>query len=255
MTDPAGVSLPVNGRAALVRGLSRVFLDERDGPLPALLLALTVLAGLLDAISILRLGGVFVATVTGNLIFLGLAAAGATGFHVGLSVLTVCTFIGGVLIGSRACQAARSHRGRALRNVMVIKIWLAGTVSVIAIASGSPFVGGARYAMLGLMATSMGAQLAAIRYCKVPDLATVVVTMTITAVLTEHGSGWRDPKLLRRWLAVGAFAIGALSGGLIILNLGPTVALVCGLSIIVAVAIAAHLLSRTSPDWSAPPSA
>src|ERR1700761_6924553 len=125
----------------------------------------------------------------------------------------------------RADRQPGPHRGRALRNVMVVKIWLAGTVSVIAITSGSPFVGGARYAMLGLMATSMGAQLAAIRYCKVPDLATVVVTMTITAVLTEHGSGWRDPKLLRRWLAGGAFAIGALSGGVIILNLGPTGAL------------------------------
>jgi uncharacterized membrane protein YoaK (UPF0700 family) len=252
MTEPVGVPVAVDRRAGLVDVLRRVFIDEQDGPLPALLLALTVLAGLLDAISILRLGGVFVATITGNLVFLGLAAAGATGFAVGTSALALGAFLGGVLIGDRACRAARSHRGRALRNVVAIKIWLGCGVSVIAITSGSPFPVGARDAMVVLLAISMGAQLAAIRYCKVPDLVTVVVTMTIAAFLTEHGGGWRDPKLLRRGLAVAAFVIGALSGALIILNVNVIVALLFGLVIMVAVGIAAHLLSRTSPEWSAP---
>ena len=175
------VSVSEHRGGAFVRGLSRVFLDERDGPLPALLLALTVLAGLLDAISILRLGGVFVATITGNLIFLGLAAAGATGFHVVTSAISIVGFVVGVLVGDRACRAARSHRGRALRNVLAFKLW-------------------------------------------------------------------------RRGLAVGAFLLGALLGAVIILSLGVIVALIFGLSIIAGVAIAAHLLSRTSAEWAAPPS-
>ena len=70
-------------------GLRRAFLDERHGPLPALLLALTMLAGVLDATTILRLGHVFVATMTGNLVFMGLAAAGAQGFSVGVSALAL----------------------------------------------------------------------------------------------------------------------------------------------------------------------
>src|SRR5881227_2481884 len=112
------------GRPAGRSGLARptgVFIDERHGPLPALLLALTVLAGGLDAISILRLGGVFVATMTGNLVFLGLAAAGAKGFAVGTSALALGGFVLGALIGGRACRAARSHRAMALRNVLVVK--------------------------------------------------------------------------------------------------------------------------------------
>lgn len=248
------VSVSEHRGGAFVRGLSRVFLDERDGPLPALLLALTVLAGLLDAISILRLGGVFVATITGNLIFLGLAAAGATGFHVITSAISIVGFVVGVLVGDRACRAARSHRGRALRNVLAFKLWLGCGVAIIAITDGSPFSAGARDALIVLLAMSMGAQLAAIRYCKVPDIVTVVITMTITAVLTEHGGGWRDPKLWRRGLAVGAFLLGALLGAVIILSLGVIVALIFGLSIIAGVAIAAHLLSRTSAEWAAPPS-
>ena len=97
---------------------------------------------------------------------------------------------------------------------------------------------------------SMGAQLAGIRYLKVPDLLTVVLTMTIVGALTEHGGGWTDPKMLRRGMALVAFAIGALSGALLILNVGVAAALSFGLGIIIAVAIAAHLVSRSSSSWS-----
>jgi uncharacterized membrane protein YoaK (UPF0700 family) len=232
-----------------------VFLNERDGPLPAFLMALTVVAGLLDAVSILRLGGVFVATMTGNLVFLGLAAAGAKAFAVGTSALAVGGFVIGVPIGGWACRAAHSHRGAALRNVLAVKLWLAGAVLVITVATGSTFSRGTRDVMVVLLAMSMGAQLAVIRYLKVPDLMTVVLTMTITGALSERASGWRDPKLLRRGLAVVCFAVGAVSGGLLVLNVGLTVALALGLCILVAVGIASHRVSGSPTSWSAPRSA
>jgi hypothetical protein len=135
VTDPArGSAAPARSS----RGLVRAVLDDKDGPLPALLLALTVLAGVVDAVSILRLGHVFVATVTGNLVFLGLAAAGAKGFDVCTSALAVGGFIVGALIGARACQAARSHRGLALRNVLGVKTSLAGVVTAAAFISAHP---------------------------------------------------------------------------------------------------------------------
>jgi uncharacterized membrane protein YoaK (UPF0700 family) len=243
-------SLRTGARAR--RGLRAALLDERDGPLPALLVALTVLAGVVDAVSILRLGHVFVATMTGNLVFIGLAAAGAKGFAVGTSAIALGAFLIGVLIGGRACRAARSHRGRALRNVLGVKLALATPVTLLALLSGSPFSIGVRDTILVLLATSMGAQLAAIRFLKVPDLLTVVLTLTITGALTERGRGWDDPKTLRRALAVVAFAVGALSSALLILNVSVGAALLLGLVIIVGCAIAAHLVSRTSASWSAP---
>jgi len=229
--------------------------DESHGPLPALLLALTVLAGVVDAISILRLGQVFVATMTGNLVFIGLAAAGAKGFEVSTAALALGGFVVGVLIGGRACEAARSHRGLALRNVLAVKLWLAGAVTLIAILTGPRFPTGTRDAMLVLLAMSMGAQLAAIRFLKVPDLLTVVLTMTITNVLTERKRGWHDVAMLRRGLSLVAFAVGALSGALLILNVGIAAALSFGLAIIIATTIAAHRVSRTPTSWSAPRSA
>jgi uncharacterized membrane protein YoaK (UPF0700 family) len=252
VVDQASVSSSIESGPLAVRGFKAVFVDERDGPLPALLLALTLLAGVLDALSILRLGGVFVATMTGNLVFLGLAAAGAKGFAVGTSALALGGFLAGVPVGAHACRAARSHRGRALRNVMAVKLSLAGAVTVIAIVTGARFATGIRDLVIVLLAMSMGVQLACIRYLKVPDLLTVVMTMTIIGALTDRASGWTDPKFLRRGLALVAFAIGAVGGGLLVLNVGVAAALLFGLCILLAVAIAAQRASGSTTSWSAP---
>jgi uncharacterized membrane protein YoaK (UPF0700 family) len=49
------------------------FAHPRHGPLPALLLTLTIATGVVDAVSILALGRVFIANMTGNVVFVGFA--------------------------------------------------------------------------------------------------------------------------------------------------------------------------------------
>ena len=49
----------------------------RHGPLPPVLLSMTVVTGLVDAVSYLTLGHVFAANMTGNVAFLSFALAGA----------------------------------------------------------------------------------------------------------------------------------------------------------------------------------
>src|SRR6516225_3242752 len=56
---------------------------SRDGLLPPLLVALTVVTGLVDAFSYLILGHVFVANQTGNVVFLAFALAAIGCFAVG----------------------------------------------------------------------------------------------------------------------------------------------------------------------------
>src|ERR1700712_1348240 len=76
--------------------------DRRpDGPLPELLLALTVVTGLVDAFSYLSLGHVFVANMTGNVIFLGFALVGVPGFDVAASLVALAAFALGALAGGR----------------------------------------------------------------------------------------------------------------------------------------------------------
>ena len=52
--------------------------DARHGPLPLLLIVLTVVTGLVDAVSYLKLGHVFVANMTGNVVLLGLGVGGVS---------------------------------------------------------------------------------------------------------------------------------------------------------------------------------
>ena len=76
-------------------------LQSTDGPLPLLLIGLTVVSGLVDAVSYLGLGHVFVANMTGNVVFLGFVAGGAADISAGLSIVAIGAFMVGALAGSR----------------------------------------------------------------------------------------------------------------------------------------------------------
>lgn len=52
-------------------------LGSRHGPLPPLMIGLTVVSGLVDAFSYVILGHVFVANMTGNVVFVAFGIAGA----------------------------------------------------------------------------------------------------------------------------------------------------------------------------------
>jgi uncharacterized membrane protein YoaK (UPF0700 family) len=57
------------------------------------MLMLTVLTGVVDAVSILSLGRVFVANMTGNVVFVGFALAGASGFSLSASLSALAGFL------------------------------------------------------------------------------------------------------------------------------------------------------------------
>src|ERR1700722_10940641 len=100
MTRSAAARNPWSGSVA----------DPRHGPLPALLLALTVVTGLVDAVSILALGRVFVANMTGNVVFVGFALAGAPGFSLAASLSALAGFVVGALGGGRLTSRITGRR-------------------------------------------------------------------------------------------------------------------------------------------------
>jgi uncharacterized membrane protein YoaK (UPF0700 family) len=65
------------------------------------MLVLTVLTGVVDAVSILSLGRVFVANMTGNVVFIGFALAGAPGFSLSAALLALAGFVIGAAAGGR----------------------------------------------------------------------------------------------------------------------------------------------------------
>src|SRR4051812_42765665 len=98
----------------------------RHGPLPPLLLGLTLVTGLVDAFSYLLLGHVFVANMTGNVVFLGFAIAGATGFSIPASLVALGSFVFGALIGGKVGSRLRHHRGHLLTATTTLQAVLLG---------------------------------------------------------------------------------------------------------------------------------
>src|SRR5581483_2497456 len=87
--------------------------DKSDGPLPSPLLVLTFLAGVVDAVSYLSLGRVFVANMTGNVVFLGFAAAGAHKFTMPAVVAAIAGFLVGAFVAGRFASNTPSHHRAA----------------------------------------------------------------------------------------------------------------------------------------------
>jgi hypothetical protein len=73
-----------------------------------------VVTGLVDATSYLKLGHVFVANMTGNVVFLGFGIAGARGISVRASLTALGSFLVGGVVGGRIGARRSSDRGRHL---------------------------------------------------------------------------------------------------------------------------------------------
>src|SRR6516165_10791585 len=108
---------------------------DRHGPLAPLLIALTLVTGLVDAFSYLALGHVFVANMTGNVVFLGFALAGAPGFSIPASLLAIAGFLVGALIGGRLASGIGENRSRFVATTMLVKVALVGVAFVVVIAT------------------------------------------------------------------------------------------------------------------------
>src|SRR5215469_14900630 len=68
---------------------------------PAILLAMTAVTGVVDAVSFLAMGHVFTANMTGNVVLLGFALAGASGLSVSRSSVALIAFLAGAIVGGR----------------------------------------------------------------------------------------------------------------------------------------------------------
>ena len=104
--------------------------------LTAALIALTVSCGVVDAVSFLALGRVFVATMTGNVIFLGFALAGELSLSVLASLTAIGSFVAGVLAGGLLAARLGQHRGRHLGAAAAIAVVpMAAAIALSAVAS------------------------------------------------------------------------------------------------------------------------
>ena len=219
--------------------------DARDGLLPPLLVALTVVTGLVDSFSYLVLGHVFVANMTGNVVFFAFALAA--------SVAAIgCFAVGALIVGrlgrSLVGSPGRSPAGRRELllgvNAGIEAVILAETVTMAAL-TPRPIPAGLRYALIVALSLAMGAQNATARKLAVPDLTTTVLTLTITGIAADSPlAGATGAHAARRLISVAAMFVGALAGALLVLRVHIVYPLVIALIILVAVAVFATVRAR-----------
>jgi uncharacterized membrane protein YoaK (UPF0700 family) len=225
--------------------------EDRHGPLVPMMAVLTLLTGVVDAASYLKLGHVFVANMTGNIVFLGFAIAGAGGLSIAASLLALSSFLLGAFAGGWLGARHASHRGRLLRAANVTQASLILVALLVAAVANEPLEQAARYALIVLLALAMGVQNAAAQRIAVPEFTTTVLTRTLTGLASEARLvGGAGSQLGRRSVAVTAMLIGAISGGLLVLDVSVAAALAVALALAAAVTLAAHAQSGSDAAWT-----
>lgn len=224
---------------------------ENTGPPPAdpeargvrlvvVLLSLTVVSGLIDAVSYLGLGHVFTANMTGNVVVLGFAAAGAPGFSVPHTSTSLALFLVGAAVGGRIAKRFGGGSRRTWAQItLAAETVFVGASAVVAIAA--PGATATIYAVIALTAFAMGLRNATVRKLGVPDLTTTVLTMTLTGLASESragdGSGHRSP---RRTASVLAMLAGATLGAWLVIHHG------LGIPLLLSAVLAGLLTVATS---------
>ena len=226
--------------------------DARHGPLPLLLIVLTVVTGLVDAVSYLKLGHVFVANMTGNVLFLGFAAADAAQFSVAVPLVAIGSFLLGALAAGRLGSRTDEHRGRLLALATYAQLSVVGIAFAISLASSDLSGGILAYALVAFLAFAMGLQNAAARRLGVPDLTTTVLTQTVTGLAADsHFAGGANPNIGRRLLAIASMFIGASVGAVLTLHVSVSAALAVAVALLLINAMAGYRLSSSKAAWTA----
>ncbi len=217
-------------------------MSEPEGPSQLLVVSLatlTVVSGVVDAVSYLGLGHVFTANMTGNVVLIGFAIAGAPGFSIAASATALAAFLAGAATGGRI--GLRVHQKRQL---LVTAVSLeAGFTVVAAIIAGSVAVlstGWPRYTVIAVLGFAMGVRNSVVRTMGVADMTTTVLTMTLTGFAADSSlGGGHNPNAARRTISVVCMLVGALVGAAFVIHVHPGAAL--GLAAVLTVSLAAFL--------------
>jgi uncharacterized membrane protein YoaK (UPF0700 family) len=222
--------------------------------LPPLMILLTVVTGIVDALAYLRLGHVFVANMTGNVVFLGFAAAGAHGLSVPGSLLALACFLPGGAAAGRLAGRFGEYRLRLLRAAAAVQLLLCMVAVAVAAAAGRDLGTAGRYALIALLALAMGVQNATARRLAISGLTTTVLTLTLTCIAADSWlGGGSGAKTARRVVSVAAMLLGAVIGALLLLHAALVAPIALASGILAVVLGAADRGSREAQSPVRPP--
>lgn len=177
------------------------------------LLLLTFATGLVDSISVLVLGHVFVANMTGNVIFLGFWFAPHTVVDLTAAGVAFVGFVFGAIVGGRFVRHLGYEERLWLTVALGAQVVVMLILAVLAGAGVLHYSGVGRIVLIATLATVFGAQNVAARRFGIQDLSTTVLTATIVGIGAESrlagGSGEGEGL---RYSVVATMCGGAIVG-------------------------------------------
>ncbi|MGH3644157.1 MAG: YoaK family protein [Mycobacterium sp.] len=160
------------------------------------LLLLTFATGLVDSVSVLVLGHVFVANMTGNVIFLGFWFVPHSGIDLVAAVVAFASFVAGAVLGGRLARHLDDRVRRWLVVALGIEVVALVILSILAGTGVLQYEGGGRLILIAGLAIVFGSQNATARQFGVQELSTTVLTQTIVGLGFDSrlagGTGQRE---------------------------------------------------------------
>lgn len=179
----------------------------------AALLLLTFATGLADSISILVLGHVFVANMTGNVIFLGFWLAPRTSIDLTAVVVALPTFVCTTILSGRISRHFADRTRQWITTVLATEITLLVALAILAGAGILQYHNNTKLIMIGVLAVTFGLQHSSARQFGIQELSTTVLTSTIVSLgLDSRLAGGSGDRQALRLSVVLTMCAGAFLG-------------------------------------------
>ncbi len=157
---------------------------------------LTFATGIVDAVSVLALGHVFVANMTGNIIFLGFWFVPHSGVDLTAAIVAFVSFLAGTVLGGRLARHIDSDARLWLTVALGVEVVVLLTLSILAGTGVLHYHDNTKLILIAGLAMTFGSQHAAARQFGIQELSTTVLTSTVVALGFDSrlagGTGQRE---------------------------------------------------------------
>lgn len=181
------------------------------------LLTLTFVTGMVDAIGFLGLGQVFPGMQTGNVVFLGFGIAGVAGAAVAIPLISLASYLAGSALAAALARPDASGRRGGLGTAIAIEVGLLASAGLLALTMTIGAGEASAYVPVALLSLAMGVRNSVVRALGDPNLATTVLNLTAISIASPSPLGLASGGDLReRGGALLAILAGAVTGALLL---------------------------------------
>lgn len=201
------------------------------------LLLLTFATGLVDAVSVLELGHVFVANMTGNVIFLGFWFVTDSGVDVTAALVAFVCFVAGAVAGGRLARHLGHEVRRWLTITLSLEVVMLAALSILAGAGVIDYYDNSKLFLIAGLAVTFGIQNSTARQFGIQELSTTVLTTTISGIGFDSrlAGGTGDREKLRYGVVLSLCGGAVVGATMTRVTVSPVIALAAA---VVAVAAA-----------------